>query len=85
MPVSALSGRDTPPLCYLWLWISFNIDCVDSGLGWKHWGAAYKAAIEARNCAPRENLKLSRFERFYGYAPSYKRLMPFGAEYEGLW
>ena len=23
--------------------------------------------------------KLSRFEQFYGYAPSYKRLMPFGA------
>ena len=58
---------------------SMRCNLMDSGLGWKHWGDAYKAAIEARNCAPRENGKLSRFERFYGYAPSYKRLMPFGA------
>ena len=61
------------------LFNTMRCNLMDSGLGWKHWGDAYKAAIIARNYAPKEGGKLSRFERFYGYGPSYKRLMPFGA------
>ena len=33
----------------------------------------------AKNRVPRENGQLSRHEKFYGYAPSYKRMIPFGA------
>ena len=58
---------------------TMRCNLMDSGLGWKYWGDAYRTALVARNYVPRENGKLSRFERFYGFAPSYKRLMPFGA------
>ena len=61
------------------LFSSMRCNLLDSGLGWKHWGDAYRTGLIARNYAPRESGKLSRFEQFYGYAPSYKRLMPFGA------
>ena len=52
---------------------------MDSGLGWKYWYDAYASGLYARNRVPKENGKLSCFERFYGFAPSYKRLVPFGA------
>ena len=52
---------------------------MDSGLGWKHWGDAYRVGMFAKNRVPRENGQLSRHEKFYGYAPSYKRMIPFGA------
>ena len=61
------------------LFSSMRCNLMDAGMGWKYWGDAYRVGLVARNYAPRENGKLSRFERFYGYAPSYKRLMPFGA------
>ena len=61
------------------LFSSMRCNLLDSGLGWKHWGDAYRTGLTARNYTPRESGKLSRFEKFYGYAPSYKRLMPFGA------
>ena len=61
------------------LFSTMRCNLMDAGMGWKYWGDAYRVGLVARNCVPRENGKLSRFERFYGYAPSYKRLMPFGA------
>ena len=61
------------------LFSSMRCNLMDAGMGLKYWGDAYRVGLVARNYAPRENGKLSRFEKFYGYAPSYKRLMPFGA------
>ena len=58
---------------------TMRCNLMDSGLKWKYWGDAYRTAIIARNYVPRENGQLSRFEKFYGFEPSYKRLMPFGA------
>ena len=61
------------------LFNAMRCNLMDSGMGWNYWGDAYRTGLEAKNCVPGENGKLSKFERFYGFAPSYKRLMPFGA------
>ena len=61
------------------LFNSMRCNLMDSGLGWKYWYDAYASGLYARNRVPKENGKLSCFERFYGFAPSYKRLVPFGA------
>jgi len=61
------------------LFHAMRCNLMDSGLGWKHWGDAYRVGMFAKNRVPRENGQLSRHEKFYGYAPSYKRMIPFGA------
>ena len=61
------------------LFNSMRCNLMDSGLGWKYWYDAYASGLYARNRVPKENGKLSCFERFYGYTPSYRRLVPFGA------
>ena len=52
---------------------------LHSGLGWKHWVDAYMSGLYARNRIPSKDGKESKFERFYGKAPSLTRLVPFGA------
>ena len=61
------------------LFSSMRCNLMHSGLGWKYWVDAYLAGLYSRNRNPRENNNPSRFEMFYGKAPSLKRMVPFGS------
>ena len=52
---------------------------MHSGLGWKYWVDAYMTGLHARNRNPREDGNTSKFEAFYGKAPTLKRMIPFGS------